>query len=681
MQGEILSRRMYDGNESIVLVGFFGAGKRTLGLIASAALRRELVDFDVLFQQRTGLTATDYIAARGTHQYRELESRITVETTERKRRGCILVGFFRLARTREYRLLKELSKTNPVIHVKRDRAALLASWGGQEAQFNNAYNLSIEVYNKCSNFDFFNTTQPDVLGPKAPLKLKQTERNFVSFLQNILGFSRSILHSNDPFSASYTHCLQVGLGWLEDPKSDLTKLDSGADAVSLVIDADTKNIELLSSRICKQISCLRSLTRAPILFDIENVSPLTQRYWELLDIGLRQAPHMATVALDFPDEMIDSLRAAKGYTTLIGTHEIATSWSNIDTSYLQTLCQKAGTIQCAAIRMSSISLSTVEDFQCARFIHAANESSSIPLIAYNCSGNPSICFNPILSPVVISSQYNAGVTLRQATSAVYSSFLMPPKRFTIVGKSVSYSQSPAMHNAAYEATGMPHLYDFRKLSSLSTIQELIDEEERGGIAVSLPYKMEIMPLLHDMALDARHIGAVNTVLVERNSTGEHPQAFLKGYNTDYIGVRSCIERNLSPANSVTPDSSALIIGAGGMARAAIYACCKAGFRNICIYNRTIHHAYELAAHYNKLSKSAPEVELSLHVLESLENSWPEKLNSPTVVVSCIPADGIPPNEPIDFSIPRQWLHSRTGGVFVEVCFPLGAMQSPELTII
>lgn len=201
------------------------------------------------------------------------------------------------------------------------------------------------------------------------------------------------------------------------------------------------------------------------------------------------------------------------------------------------------------------------------------------------------------------------------------------------------------------------------VSSLASVRQLLEQQDQDGIAVSLPYKTNILPVLDTMTADARHIGAVNTVVIERHSDTSPPH--LTGYNTDYIGIQNCIERNLSPANSVKPETSALIIGAGGMARAAVYACHKASVRNICIFNRTPRNAHSLVEHYNQLSIPDSDTTL-LSVLPTLDTPWPSNLNQPTVVVSCIPADGIEPNKPIDFDIPEHWLRSRTGGTFIEV---------------
>lgn len=156
-----------------------------------------------------------------------------------------------------------------------------------------------------------------------------------------------------------------------------------------------------------------------------------------------------------------------------------------------------------------------------------------------------------------------------------------------------------MHNSAYSACGMPHVYDSLQVDSLSSVQGLLEEGKRDGIVVSLPYKTEILQMLDEVAPDARCIGAVNTVVIEKDFISGQPmkRPILKGYNTDYIGIMNCIQLSLSPANSVKQGTSALIVGAGGMARAAIYACVQVGIQNVCIFNRTRENAHKLTEYY------------------------------------------------------------------------------------
>jgi shikimate 5-dehydrogenase len=117
----------------------------------------------------------------------------------------------------------------------------------------------------------------------------------------------------------------------------------------------------------------------------------------------------------------------------------------------------------------------------------------------------------------------------------------------------------------------------------------------------------------------------------------------------------------------------LVIGAGGMARAAIYALIKLGCRHIFIYNRTKWRAEEVAWHFNryakdqKLSTSPGSTGGQIcHVLESETQHWPAGHLQPTMIVSCIPAPGIDGTPQVDFRMPSQWLRSPTGGVVVEV---------------
>ena len=667
-------RRGYQGNESLILVGFVGAGKRTLGLIASAALQRELINYDVLFQQQTGIQPGDYIDTYGPERYQVLEHEITTDVIERKRTGAVLVGFFKVLRGRGSMTLRELCKTNPVVLIRRD-IDKHPDFLRDEEKFTRAHRVSNILYGRCSNFDFFNITQPDGEGIRAPLKLKQTERYFKRFLNAIFGQSSRLLHSADPLSLSYTHALQVPLSWLENIKSDLSVLECGADAVNLILDGDVENPNTVAHRVSKQISFLRQHTRLPVIFDIgTSENPNTTYYEDLLEIGFRQASDMVIVSLDCTARA-DALTAAKGHAKMIGVWHTPTAWSRVwESTTWRVMYKKAKILSCDAIRITSASGSVLNNLECLRIIHAANKSLEIPIIGYNtdAQGQTSVCFNPILSPIVLPSMLHNGVTLQQAHQALYSSYFLPKKHFTIVGKTVTYSLSPHMHNAAYSACGMPHVYDSMQVDSFSSVQRLFEEGDRDGLVVSLPYKTDILQILDEVAPDARCIGAVNTVVVEKDLVSGQPSKgpILKGYNTDYIGIMNCIQLNLSPANSVKQGTSALIVGAGGMARAAIYACVQVGIQNICIFNRTRENAHKLAEYYNHLSTSGWKESLSLSVLETLDSPWPAQLRQPTVIVSCIA-----PDTPATFSIPEQWLCSKTGGVFIEVRVSLNLLDS------
>lgn len=145
-------------------------------------------------------------------------------------------------------------------------------------------------------------------------------------------------------------------------------------------------------------------------------------------------------------------------------------------------------------------------------------------------------------------------------------------------------------------------------------------------------------------------------------------------------MRACIQRGLSPANGIRPHSSALVCGAGGMARAAVYSLISLGVRHIFVYNRTAANATALAEHYNKLGSEGQlthfvkeSTEFShIRVLDTLSTSWPADKRHPTIIVNCIPRQSSDKTS-INFTLPASWLNSPTGGVVVEVSPETAAM--------
>jgi hypothetical protein len=139
-----------------------------------------------------------------------------------------------------------------------------------------------------------------------------------------------------------------------------------------------------------------------------------------------------------------------------------------------------------------------------------------------------------------------------------------------------------------------------------------------------------------------------------------------------------VRRGLSPVNAVRPQTTALILGAGGIARAGIYGLIQLGVRHIFISNRTLSHAENLARHYNEAAveslQNSRDLESAIsstsrttvHVIESMCDPWPEGFRQPTIIVSCIPAHSIGGAPAANITLPDQWFKSPTGGVVIDV---------------
>ncbi|MEC8132820.1 MAG: shikimate dehydrogenase [Pseudomonadota bacterium] len=158
-------------------------------------------------------------------------------------------------------------------------------------------------------------------------------------------------------------------------------------------------------------------------------------------------------------------------------------------------------------------------------------------------------------------------------------------RYGVVGWPVAHSRSPLIHNywlqgagidAVYEAVAVPPGADFRaKL-----------EELRGqgfaGVNVTIPHKEAAYAAVDTYDEAAAHLGAVNTILL----TGGK----ISGHNTDGRGFID----SLSPARDWA-SGPALVLGAGGAARAIVGALLAAGLSDIRVSNRTRARAEAVAA--------------------------------------------------------------------------------------
>jgi shikimate dehydrogenase len=108
-----------------------------------------------------------------------------------------------------------------------------------------------------------------------------------------------------------------------------------------------------------------------------------------------------------------------------------------------------------------------------------------------------------------------------------------------------------------------------------------------GANVTVPHKQAVMGLLDSIAADAQTLGAVNTLVVERGADGA---TTVSGYNTDARGfVAALQEGGFEPK-----DRRALVVGAGGAARAVVFGLCQAGASRITVLNRTLGRAKPLA---------------------------------------------------------------------------------------
>jgi 3-dehydroquinate dehydratase/shikimate dehydrogenase len=155
------------------------------------------------------------------------------------------------------------------------------------------------------------------------------------------------------------------------------------------------------------------------------------------------------------------------------------------------------------------------------------------------------------------------------------------KVFGVVGDPVSQSLSPAIMNAALRRENVNGVFLPLHTKSLKDLLACVREIPIHGLAVTMPYKQEILPFLDNTDPFTAKIGACNTVV--RSQDGK-----LYGFNTDTSGVVRPLEQRMT-----LTDARILVLGAGGAARAAVFGLKERGAQ-LFILNRNVASAQKLA---------------------------------------------------------------------------------------
>lgn len=156
------------------------------------------------------------------------------------------------------------------------------------------------------------------------------------------------------------------------------------------------------------------------------------------------------------------------------------------------------------------------------------------------------------------------------------------RAIAILGYPISHSLSPRLHNAAFAAAGLDYVYLAHNVrpEDLETVVRGLRAAGYAGITLTSPHKQAVIPLLDDLTEEARAIGAVNTV-ADRGGRWV-------GTNTDATGFRRLLELN----DLYRPGMKAVMLGAGGAARAGLYVLGRVAGQ-VVVLNRTLERAQEL----------------------------------------------------------------------------------------
>ncbi|SKA82658.1 shikimate dehydrogenase [Clostridium sp. USBA 49] len=133
------------------------------------------------------------------------------------------------------------------------------------------------------------------------------------------------------------------------------------------------------------------------------------------------------------------------------------------------------------------------------------------------------------------------------------------KLYGLLGGKLSHSFSPEIHSIIFEKTNTDayyHLFEIKKEDIKHAVKAL-QVLGVAGVNVTIPYKVEIMEFLDEISIEAKKIGAINTIVFKDNKT--------YGYNTDYYGFGMTLDK----FNVNVKDKKIVLLGTGGVSKAIV----------------------------------------------------------------------------------------------------------------
>ncbi|XHG07077.1 hypothetical protein AWENTII_010239 [Aspergillus wentii] len=632
---------------SIFIIGMRGAGKTTTGKWVARTLDRPFTDLDTELENTVGMTIPELIKKSGWQGFRDAELTILSRMMKERPTGCVFAcggGIVEIPEARQMLINYHKTKGNVLLIVRNIKEVMdfLSIDKTRPAYVEDMMGVWLRRkpwFQECSNIQYYS---------QGSSQLALVSEDFTRFLHTVTGKSD---HLSAMKKKEHSFFVSLTLPDLR-PSADILKaVCVGSDAVELRVDllkdpasdGDIPSADYVS----EQMSFLRSQTSLPLIFTIRTQGQggrfpddAHDAAKQLYALAFRSGCEFVDLEIAFPDELLRTVTEMKGHSKIIASHHDPKgelSWENMSWIKFYNRALEYGDV----IKLVGVAKNLDDNTSLRKFKSWAQEAHDVPLIAINMGDNGQLSriLNGFMTPVSHPSlPFKAAPGQLSATEIRKGLSLMgeiKAKKFAIFGSPISASRSPILHNTLFAQTGLPHEYTRLETTNAQDAKEFIRSLDFGGASVTIPLKLDIMPFLDEVAQEAEIIGAVNTIVPVDAGKGKPHR--LVGYNTDWQGMVLSL-RNAGVYGS-NGESSALVIGGGGTARAAIYALHNMGFSPIYVVGRD-------AAKLQGMTSTFP-TNYNIQIVQGQEKL--EKI--PVVAIGTIPAD-----RPIDPSLRETLCH-------------------------
>ncbi|KAH8738397.1 type I 3-dehydroquinase-domain-containing protein [Ilyonectria robusta] len=409
-----------------------------------------------------------------------------------------------------------------------------------------------------------------------------------------------------------------------------------------------------------QIQCLRSHSNLPIFFSLRMKSqggrfPDAEiaAAAELISLAVNLKCEYVEWNINWPLDTLKRITSKPTGTKIVGSEHDGTGDLRWTDAGVRNICKSID--QYADIISVSLLASDMDDcHDLAQFTRKHRQSNKKPLLATctGLNGQLSRIISPITQVTHPGLPFPASAdqpTVAKVNQALNILGQLPKKQFYIFGHNIAHSLSPTLHNAGFQELGLPHRYRIHQSENVDkSVEDLVNRHDFGGASVTFPHKLQVGRLLDSVSPVVEKVGAVNTIVVRKSEDGSR---VLIGDNTDWLGIKRCID---SASVRHLGTSAALVLGAGGAARAACYAIQSLGVQHLLIVNRTLSKAEDMAALF-------PDMRTT--IFESLEAACEYTGPCIRVIIACVPADDLSEDK-----IPTKLFSGADTGALVEMAY-------------
>jgi pentafunctional AROM polypeptide len=284
-----------------------------------------------------------------------------------------------------------------------------------------------------------------------------------------------------------------------------------------------------------------------------------------------------------------------------------------------------------------------DNFNVTKFVDEVRTDKPIIAMLMGPLGKLSRCLNtflvPVTHPLIPIPAAPGQLSISQINIIRESIGLIEKREYFLAGDPISTSMSPILHNQGFKELGLPHQYELLETNDWKQVLDNIMKPSVYGASITIPLKVSVLQncvVSEKLSVSARAIGAVNTLIKLEDGS-------IVGDNTDWIGIKNCILKR-----GIKKDAVGVVLGAGGTARAAIYALKQLEVSSIRIWNRTIEKAKALGEEFGC------ETVKDLNLLLQGQNQF--------VIVGCIPSTA---QQSLNFS---EMFMNVNNGIIVEMAY-------------